>query len=56
MSPTRALLEMALKAICAATSAAISALERSPEPNSLEAETSTTSITVSSRSSVKTLT
>jgi hypothetical protein len=56
MSPTRSLLAMALKAICAATSAAISALLRSCEPNSFEADTSTSNITVSSRSSVKTLT
>jgi hypothetical protein len=55
-SPTWSLLAMALKAICAATSAAISDFRVPREPNSSDAETSTRSMTVSSRSSVKTFT
>ncbi len=54
--PTRSLLAMAEKAICAATSAAISDLRVPREPNSSDAETSTRSTTVSSRSSVNTFT
>src|SRR5512144_2728879 len=55
-SPTRSLLAMAENAICAATSAAISDLRVPRDPNSSDAETSTRSTTVSSRSSVKTFT
>jgi hypothetical protein len=52
MSPTRSWLAMAEKARTAAISAARSRLSCAVEPNRLDAETSTSSMTVSSRSSV----
>ena len=55
-SPTWSLFATAQKASRAASSAATSALVRSREPKSAEAEMSTRSITVSSRSSTNRLT
>src|SRR5437867_5248518 len=56
IAPTRSLLRMAAKASTADTSAAISVFVRSPLPNRPDPETSTSSMSVSSRSSTKRLT